>query len=477
MFFFKSCRAIVVILLIPADSVLVNAGADIGNYWFRATISDMYTATGTTIENGVDFNVLGIWRYAGAPKTDPEAEFISDKTPLDVYHLGELNGLKLAQVPDYSQSLYLCVSRTSSKYIKNSTFCFRNECTILDSKLMQFPKRMHNTGLEAVWSRTRCLTESIYDYQEDASDSSTDRAQSDDGMAVATDHDSFPSTRAYQSAISAGWTVFSYYKKEKQFPQIQPDGRNFRFKDIKGMEIQLFSTCDTGLDNSRLNNPLNTRKALERRKVDIESFLYSLAASITQRSSLSQAEACDFVLRIAVEGQVSGATAGVRLSSAQSLGSIRTKFDAVGKAYSYNHQFQITRRCSYFAQNLYGNLNEEARAAQDLWLHQHVDMDKADLVRQSRELADEESLNVGIKREGKYSRIWKAKFDGQAQDERERFMNTPSQVRKNRGKYKVPRDVRVWTEEEALEHARKLDNCCSSLGVSLEDGASIVYDK
>ncbi|KAI8835155.1 Cupredoxin [Chytriomyces cf. hyalinus JEL632] len=86
-------------------SVLVNAGADIGNYWFRATISDMYTATGTTIENGVDFNVLGIWRYAGAPETDPEAEFISDKTPLDVYHLGELNGLKLAQVPDYSQSL------------------------------------------------------------------------------------------------------------------------------------------------------------------------------------------------------------------------------------------------------------------------------------------------------------------------------------------------------------------------------------
>ncbi|KAJ3402771.1 laccase [Chytriomyces hyalinus] len=88
-------------------SVLVNAAADIGNYWFRATISDMYTVTGTTIENGVDFNVLGIWRYAGAPESDPEAEFISDKIPLDVYHLGELNGLTLAQVPDYSQSLYL----------------------------------------------------------------------------------------------------------------------------------------------------------------------------------------------------------------------------------------------------------------------------------------------------------------------------------------------------------------------------------
>ncbi|KAJ3020708.1 UNVERIFIED_CONTAM: hypothetical protein HDU68_010000 [Siphonaria sp. JEL0065] len=46
----------------------------------------------------------------------------------------------------------------------------------------------------------------------------------------------------------------------------------------------------------------------------------------------------------------------------------------------------------------------------------------------------------------------------------------------NRGKRKIPRDVRVWKEEEATDCARKLDNRCSTTGVTLDDGASLVYD-
>jgi hypothetical protein len=53
----------------------------------------------------------------------------------------------------------------------------------------------------------------------------------------------------------------------------------------------------------------------ESRKIDVSKFLYNLAASITTRSSLSQEQAFDFVLRVAVEGEVSGATAKDRLTS------------------------------------------------------------------------------------------------------------------------------------------------------------------
>ncbi|KAJ3376818.1 hypothetical protein HDU80_003740, partial [Chytriomyces hyalinus] len=154
-----------------------------------------------------------------------------------------------------------------------------------------------------------------------------------------------------------------------------------------------------------------------------------------------------------------------------------TKFDSDGKSYPYNHPEQVTRRCSYFAQNLYGNLDKHARELQDIWLHRHVNVEMANLVRQSRGLADDEVEKLGILRKQKYARVWKIKFAGQSQEAREQYKNTPSQLAKNRGTYKRPRDVRVWLEPEALEHARKLDNRCSSSGVSLDDGASLVYDK
>ncbi|KAI8621938.1 hypothetical protein BC830DRAFT_1176400 [Chytriomyces sp. MP71] len=133
--------------------------------------------------------------------------------------------------------------------------------------------------------------------------------------------------------------------------------------------------------------------------------------------------------------------------------------------YPYDRPRKITHQCLYFVLweleekqghvnqdfDLYSNLNEEARVAQDLWLHQHVDMDKADLVHQLRWLTDAESLDLGIKREGKYSGSWKATFEGQAQEKWEQLMNTPARLALYQGKYEVPRDVQMWTEEQGLE--------------------------
>jgi hypothetical protein len=53
----------------------------------------------------------------------------------------------------------------------------------------------------------------------------------------------------------------------------------------------------------------------ESRKINVYKFLDNLAASITTRSSLSREQAFDFVLRVAVEGEVSGATAKDRLTA------------------------------------------------------------------------------------------------------------------------------------------------------------------
>jgi hypothetical protein len=103
-------------------------------------------------------------------------------------------------------------------------------------------------------------------------------------------------------------------------------------------------------------------------------------------------------------------------------------------------------------------------------------MEMANLVRQSKGLADDEVKELGIFRKKKYATAWKTKFEGQSQERREKYLNTPARL-KNRKTYTVPRDVRVWREEEAIEYARKLDNRCSSTGVSMDDGASLVYDK
>jgi hypothetical protein len=127
--------------------------------------------------------------------------------------------------------------------------------------------------------------------------------------------------------------------------------------------------------------------------------------------------------------------------------------------------------------SLYGDLDQAARDAQDLFLHQHVNMEMANLVRKSKGLADDEVRELGIFRKRKYATAWKTKFENQSQKRREQYQNTPARLALNRGTHKAPRDVRVWKKEEAIESARKLDNRCSSTGVSMDDGASLVYDK
>ncbi|KAJ3072331.1 laccase [Podochytrium sp. JEL0797] len=88
------------------DSVILHATAPIDNYWIRATIMDMYTPTGTEITNGVNFNVTAVLRYNGAKSGDPLAVSWNPKMPLNVYTLGELNGLTASTLPNYDVYIY-----------------------------------------------------------------------------------------------------------------------------------------------------------------------------------------------------------------------------------------------------------------------------------------------------------------------------------------------------------------------------------
>ncbi|KAI8618702.1 Cupredoxin [Chytriomyces sp. MP71] len=82
-------------------SVIVEAKQPISNYWFRATILDMYTPTGYIITNGLNFNCRAIWRYEGAKtQSTPTTKPINDVAPLNVYTLGELHGMTQSQLPD-----------------------------------------------------------------------------------------------------------------------------------------------------------------------------------------------------------------------------------------------------------------------------------------------------------------------------------------------------------------------------------------
>ncbi|KAJ3029391.1 UNVERIFIED_CONTAM: laccase [Siphonaria sp. JEL0065] len=86
-------------------SVIVTADRDVGNYWFRATMMDMYTPTGTIIRNGVNFSVAAIWRYQGAKRVNPTT-IQQTSLPLDVFSLGELNGMTENTIPAYNTSIY-----------------------------------------------------------------------------------------------------------------------------------------------------------------------------------------------------------------------------------------------------------------------------------------------------------------------------------------------------------------------------------
>ncbi|KAJ3294527.1 laccase, multicopper oxidase, benzenediol:oxygen oxidorectuctase [Rhizoclosmatium sp. JEL0117] len=87
-------------------SVIVTANSAIDNYWFRATMMDMYSPTGTDVQNGVDFNVKAVWRYNGAKDQDPTS-IQNIRTSLNVYTLGELNGLTASTIPtNYNNSIY-----------------------------------------------------------------------------------------------------------------------------------------------------------------------------------------------------------------------------------------------------------------------------------------------------------------------------------------------------------------------------------
>ncbi|KAI8614568.1 hypothetical protein BC830DRAFT_1081864 [Chytriomyces sp. MP71] len=101
-----------------------------------------------------------------------------------------------------------------------------------------------------------------------------------------------------------------------------------------------------------------------------------------------------------------------------------------------SHILRALKRRSFSALTLLrslasiSDLSEGASDVQDRWLHQHVDIDKADLVQQSRN--------------------WKAKFEGQAQEKREQLMKTPATLASNRDKRKVPRDVQIFGRNSRL---------------------------
>ncbi|KAJ3294529.1 laccase [Rhizoclosmatium sp. JEL0117] len=92
-------------------SVIISANAAVSNYWMRAIMMDMYTPTGSTIQNGLDFTTRAIWRYVGAKVRSPITKSKLSK-PLNVYNLGELNGLTSATLPTWTSAIYFAFTIT-----------------------------------------------------------------------------------------------------------------------------------------------------------------------------------------------------------------------------------------------------------------------------------------------------------------------------------------------------------------------------
>ncbi|KAI9331203.1 Cupredoxin [Obelidium mucronatum] len=122
------------------DSVIVTANALTDNYWFRATMMDMYTPTGSKIINGLNLNVTAIWRYKGAPKSKPTSTQNTTK-PLDSYSLGELNGLIESTLPVYKK-FHLLHHFTCEHYKRRNEF--HGVC-------IQGPQTDTNTENSGVW--------------------------------------------------------------------------------------------------------------------------------------------------------------------------------------------------------------------------------------------------------------------------------------------------------------------------------------
>ncbi|KAJ3207248.1 hypothetical protein HDU82_003926 [Entophlyctis luteolus] len=88
-------------------SVIVEASAPVDSYWLRATIMDMYTPTGSEINNGLNLNVTAVWRYTDSQSVKPTyVEVPSLTNTLNPYILGELNGLPSGVYPDSDTDIY-----------------------------------------------------------------------------------------------------------------------------------------------------------------------------------------------------------------------------------------------------------------------------------------------------------------------------------------------------------------------------------
>ncbi|KAI9332076.1 Cupredoxin [Obelidium mucronatum] len=91
-------------------SVIITANKAIQNYWIRAQIEDAWfpISQTPTNANGLNMDVRAILSYSGAPAgADPTTEPDATVNALDVYNLGELNGLTEATLPvSFNQSVY-----------------------------------------------------------------------------------------------------------------------------------------------------------------------------------------------------------------------------------------------------------------------------------------------------------------------------------------------------------------------------------
>ncbi|KAJ3064087.1 hypothetical protein HDU99_004587 [Rhizoclosmatium hyalinum] len=90
-------------------SFILTANAAASNYWIRAVMFDTWTPTPTNL-NGLNMDVRAILSYSTVKAATPITRKQAAVVPLVPYLLGELNGLKQTDLPDfwsYNQTLYM----------------------------------------------------------------------------------------------------------------------------------------------------------------------------------------------------------------------------------------------------------------------------------------------------------------------------------------------------------------------------------
>ncbi|KAJ3293253.1 hypothetical protein HDU79_000547 [Rhizoclosmatium sp. JEL0117] len=90
-------------------SFILTANAAASNYWIRAVMFDTWTPTPTNL-NGLNMDVRAILSYSTVKAATPITKKQAAVVPLVPYLLGELNGLKQTDLPDfwsYNQTLYM----------------------------------------------------------------------------------------------------------------------------------------------------------------------------------------------------------------------------------------------------------------------------------------------------------------------------------------------------------------------------------